>query len=125
MAWKCFFSSESSAVTTGLRLGRVVRDAGRSSSLFAELNHTSRECTNDSHNKSYKTRVAAPDGPKNETLYRYSKILKILFAERPAATAPAVPHPLSIHDAENCSLKPREALERPKYDLSQRVLSTR
>ena len=56
--------------------------------------------------------VAAPDGLKSETFCRDLKILHNPAAERPVATASATVHILSVSDAQDRSLKPREALER-------------
>ena len=55
--------------------------------------------------------VAAPDGLKSETFCRDLKILQNPAAERPVATASATVHILSVSDAQDRSLKPREALE--------------
>jgi hypothetical protein len=66
-------------------------------------------------------RVAAPDSLKNENFCCDHNILIIPAAKRPSATSSAIVHPLSISDAEELSMKPREARERRKC----RPLTTR
>lgn len=65
--------------------------------------------------------VAALDGLKNENFCCDHNILINPAAKRPSATLSAIVHPLSVSDAEELSLKPREALERRKC----RPLTTR
>ena len=65
--------------------------------------------------------VAPPDSLKSERICRDLTILINTAAERPTATTLATLHPLSVSDAEEHSLKPREALERRKC----RPLTTR
>ena len=65
--------------------------------------------------------VAAPDSLKNESFCCDHNILINPAAKRPSATVSAIIPPLSVSDAEELSLKPREALERRKY----RPLTTR
>ena len=65
--------------------------------------------------------VAALDGLKNENFCCDHNILINPTAKCPSAILSATVHPLSVSDAEELSLKPREALERRKC----RPLTTR
>ena len=56
--------------------------------------------------------VAAPDSLKSETFCCDLPILINPAAERSAATVSTTVHLLSVSDAQDRSLKPREALER-------------
>ena len=70
--------------------------------------------------------VAALDGLKNENFCCDHNILINPAAKCPSATLSATVHPLSVSDAEELSLKPREALERRKCrPLTTRAASTR
>ena len=62
--------------------------------------------------------VAAPDSLKNENFCCDHNILIHPTAKCPSAILSATVHPLSVSDAEELSLKPREALERRKCRAS-------